>query len=224
MAKQPPARLYRSQLREEGARRTRQAILDAARKLLVERGYAGMTMKAVAREAGVALDTVDEAVGRKPVLVRLLIETAISGDAEAVPAQQRDYVRAIRAATTARDKIEIYAAALGRIQPRLAPVAVALRNAAPAHPDLAALWLEISERRARNMRLFADDLIATGELRPELGRDVVADTVWSLNSSEFYVLLADERGWPPERYAQWLADAWVRILLASPAPTRWVRR
>lgn len=66
------------------------------------------------------------------------------------------------------------------------------------------------------MRLFADDLIATGELRPELSRDVVADTVWSMNASEFYVLLADERGWSPERYEQWLADAWVRILLVDP--------
>lgn len=43
---------------------------------------------------------------------------------------------------------------------------------------------------ARNMRLFADDLIATGEVRPELSRDVVADTVWSMNASEFYVLRA----------------------------------
>ena len=216
MARQPPPRPYRSRLREEGARSTRRAILDAARKLLVGRGYAGMTMKAVAREAGVAIDTVYESVGRKPVLVRLLIETAISGEDEAVPAQQRDYVRAIRAAPTAREKIAIYTAALGVIQPRLAPVAAALHNAAPAHPDLAALWLEVSERRARNMRLFADDLIATGEVRPELTRDDVADTVWSMNSPEFYVLLVEERGWSNAHYERWLEDAWVRILLGFP--------
>ncbi len=214
MTPQDRVRTYRSPLREEHARRTRRAILAAARKLLVERGYGQMTMKAVAREAGVALDTVYDSVGRKPVLVRLLVETAISGEDEPVPAVQRDYVRRIQAARTAREKLEIYAAAVGKIQPRLAPLVVALRDAASAHPELDALWQEISERRAVNMRLLADDLIATGEIRPELDRDAVADVVWSMNSPEFYTLLVDQRGWSPDRFAAWLSESWQRLLLA----------
>jgi hypothetical protein len=83
-----------------------------------------------------------------------------------VPAEQREYVARVRAATTARDKIEAYVAGLVEIQPRLAPVYLALRDAAATDPDSAALWSEISERRAANMRLFAADLRVTGELRP----------------------------------------------------------
>ena len=173
-----------------------------------------MTMQAVARRAGVALDTVYESVGRKPVLVRLLVETAISGQDEAVPAEERDYVRRILAAPTAREKLAIYADALRRILPQLAPLVVALREAGSVHPELAALWREIAERRAANMRLLADDLIATGEVRSELDRDAVADVIWSMNAPEFYILLVDERGWSPERFTAWLADAWERLLLA----------
>ena len=92
------------------------------------------------------------AVGSKPVLLREVLETAISGSDQAVPAEQRDYVARIRAAKGARKKIETYVAALVEIQPRLAPVYLALRDAAATDPDSAATWREISERRARNMR------------------------------------------------------------------------
>lgn len=215
VTRQARGRSYHSPLRKDRARRTRGAILDAARKLLVERGYGQMTMNAVAREAGVALDTVYESVGRKPVLVRLLVETAISGQDEDVPAAQRDYVRRILAAPTAREKIAIYAEALRQILPRLAPIVIALRDTASAHPELAALWKEIAERRAANMRLLADDLLATGEVRRELDRDAIADVIWSMNAPEFYTLLVGERGWSPDRFAAWLAEAWERLLLVD---------
>jgi len=77
-------------------------------------------MTAIAEAAGVALDTVYAAVGPKPVLFRLLLETAISGADDAVPAESRDYVRAIRSAPDAPGRLRIYAAALRRVQPRLA--------------------------------------------------------------------------------------------------------
>lgn len=215
MPRQARARSYHSPLREERAQCTRRAILDAARTLLVEQGYGRLTMQAVAREAGVALDTVYESVGRKPVLVRLLVETAISGQDEAVPADEREYVRRILAAPTAREKIAIYADAVRHILPRLAPIVVALSDAASAYPDLAVLWEEIAERRAANMGRFADDLISTGEVRPELDRGAVADVIWSMNAPEFYTLLVDHRGWSPDRFGAWLAEAWERLLLAD---------
>jgi hypothetical protein len=151
------------------------------------------------------------------VVLRELVETAISGGDHAVVAQQRDYVAAIRAAAGAREKLAIYAAALVKIQQRLAPVFVALRDAAVHDPDCAALWTEISERRARNMREFAADLRATGELRPDLTDDEVADVVWSMNAAEYWLLLVGQRGWQPERFGSWLADSWTRSLLTSGA-------
>ena len=97
-------------------------------------------------------------VGRKPQLARLLIETAISGTDQAVPAGQRDYVRAIQAAPDAAAKITIYAAAIAAIAPRMALVLGIIQQAARDEPELAALWAEIAERRAANMRLFVADL------------------------------------------------------------------
>jgi AcrR family transcriptional regulator len=213
-AVQPPVkRRYDTSRRREAAARTRAAILDAAQSLFTERGYTATPMSAIAERAGVALDTIYASAGRKPELARLLIETAISGTGDAVPAEERDYVRAIRAAADADTKIIIYAAAIRAIAARLAPLLAMLQQAAPAEPQLAALWHEIAERRAANMRRFVADLAAVTTLRVDL--DEAADIVWATNAPELYQLLVGQRGWSPGRYEHFLADAWRRLLLAG---------
>jgi AcrR family transcriptional regulator len=209
----PVKRRYDATRRRQAAARTRTAILDAARQLFAERGYAGTSMTAIADQAGVALDTVYAAVGRKPELARLLIETAITGTDQAVPAEQRDYVRAIQAAPDAETKIAVYAAAITAIAPRMALVLGIIQQAAPAEPELARLWHEIAERRAANMRRFVADLAAVAPLR--LDPDQAADIVWATNATEMYQLLVGQRGWSPQRYQRFLTDTWQRLLLAD---------
>jgi AcrR family transcriptional regulator len=209
----PVKRRYDATRRREGAARTRAAILGAATELFAERGYAATAMTAIADRAGVALDTVYASVGRKPQLARLLIETAISGTDQAVPAGQRDYVHAIQAAPDAVTKITIYAAAIAAIAPRMALVLGIIQQAARDEPELAALWAEIAERRAANMRLFVADLAAVAPLR--LDPDQAADIVWATNAAEMYQLLVSQRGWSPQRYEDFLADTWRRLLLAD---------
>ena len=98
------------------------------------------TMAAIAQRAGVNADTVYTAVGAKPALFRLLIETALSGEDHAVPATNRDYVRDMQAEPDAVNKLAIYAAAISRIHARLGPLFGVLQTAAPSSPELAALW------------------------------------------------------------------------------------
>jgi AcrR family transcriptional regulator len=209
----PVKRRYDATRRRQAAARTRAAILDAARQLFTERGYAATPMTAIADRAGVALDTIYASVGRKPELARLLIETAISGTDQAIPAEQRDYVRAIQAAPDAGTKIAIYAAAVAAIAPRLALVLAIIQQAARDEPELARLWDQIAERRAANMRRFVADLATATPLR--LDPDQAADIVWATNSAEMYQLLVGQRGWSPQRYEGFLADTWRRLLLAE---------
>ena len=208
----PVKRRYDTTGRRQAAARTRTAILDAARELFTERGYAATTMTAIADRAGVALDTVYASAGRKPELARLLIETAISGTDQAVPAEQRDYVQAIQAAPDAGTKIAVYAAAMTAIAPRMALV-LSIIQQAPDEPELAAMWAQIAERRAANMRRFVADLATAAPLR--LDPDHGADVVWATNAPELYQLLVGQRGWSSQRYQQFLTDTWQRVLLAG---------
>ncbi len=205
---------YHSPRRAEQAAATRQAVLDAARELFVARGYAATTVADIAARARVSLDTVYASVGRKPALLRELIETALSGTGHAVPGVQRDYVTRIAAVTGAREKITIYAEAITAIQQRMAPTFLALRDAATTDRECADLWAEIADRRARNMLLFTADLRRTGELRGDLRDQQVADVIWSMNAAEYWVLLVHERGWTPQQFSDWLTDAWTRLLLS----------
>jgi AcrR family transcriptional regulator len=191
-------------------------VLGAARDLFVRDGYTATTIAEIAEQAQVSVDTVYASVGRKPALLRELVETAISGTDQAVPAEQRDYVIRIGAAATAREKITIYAHAITAIQQRMAPVFLALRDAATTDSDCAALWTGIAARRAANMRTFAADLRSTGELRDDLSDDQVADIIWSMNAAEYWDLLVRERTWTPDQFTDWLTDAWTRLLLRAP--------
>ena len=43
----------------------------------------------------------------------------------------------------------------------------------------------------------------------------VADIIWSMNATEYWVLLVGERRWTPRQFRAWLVDAWTRLLIAS---------
>jgi AcrR family transcriptional regulator len=207
-------RPYRSATRATGAAETRRRIVAAAGALFAELGYVGTTVAQVAARADVAVDTVYTSVGRKPQLVLAVVDDILGGDAGPVPAEQREYVVALRAAPDARAKLTTYASAMGRIAPQLAPVVAALVRAGEDDPECRAAAVGLAERRAANMRLLAADLRLTGELRPDLDDAAVADVIWSTNAMEYYQLV-QSRGWSPDRYAAHLADLWTRMLLAQ---------
>jgi AcrR family transcriptional regulator len=213
VSKEVKRRSYDAAFRKARSADTRQRIVEAARELVLERGYRATTIAEVALQAGVNVDTVYELVGRKPVLLREIIEQAISGADHAVVAEERDYVMAIRAEPDPAMKLAIYAHAMRETLARIAPLFLALRDASSTEPDAREVWQEISDRRAANMRKLVRDLRDAGGLRKGLSMEDAADVLWVTNSSELYVMLTDERGWSPGRYERWLADAWCRLLL-----------
>jgi AcrR family transcriptional regulator len=206
-------RSYDATSRQSRSAETRRRILDSARSLILAKGYRAATIAAIAAGAGVNVDTVYALVGRKPVLLRELIEQAISGTDHPVTAEEREYVKAIRAEPDPAKKLAIYARAVRRIQERMAPLFLALRDASSTEPEAHEVWKQIGERRAANMRSLVRDIRAAGGLRANLSVDAAADMVWAFNSSELFVLLTAERGWSPRRFERWLADAWCRLLL-----------
>lgn len=206
-------RRYVAPRRAAAAAETRQRILRAARDLFVAHGWEGTAIAEIARRAEVSVDTVYASIGRKPVIICQVVDDALGEGRGPVPAEQRGYVVEVRAAQTAEDKIATYAAALGRLMPTVASLLLTLRDAGATDRDCARAWQEITERRARNMLLFAADLRVTGQVRRDLTDQAVADLVWATNSPEYYTLLRS-RGWSDDVYAGHLTDLWCRLLLA----------
>lgn len=206
-------RRYRSSARREQADATRRAVLRAARALFTTRGYAATSVAEIAGRAKVSVDTVYASVGRKPELLLAVHDMLLGGADEPLSAEQRDYVRRIRAAASAEEKIRCYADALAELLPLTAPLYLALGEAGIREPACRQVAESIARRRRANMLLFAADLRATGRVRADLADEHVADLVWSMNSPEYFHLLT-EVGYTPRQYADLVADAWSRTLLA----------
>jgi len=192
---------------------SRQRIVDEARKLFLAQGYRTTTIADIASAAGVNPDTVYRLVGRKQMVLRKLIEQAISGTDHAVAGEDRSYVRAMATEPDPVVKLEIYAATMREIHGRMAPLFLVLRDASSTEPDAEHVWNEIGERRAANMRKLVRGVRSAKHVRYATSTAEAADTVWALNSSELYVMLTVERGWTPRQYERWLARSLSHAVL-----------
>jgi hypothetical protein len=103
---------------------------------------------------------------------------------------------------------------------RLAPLWAVVLEAAPGDPQLRSVIDELNQRRVGHMRLMVENLAAAGRLRPGLSTDVAADVLWATNSPEFFSLLVRDRGWPPEAFQRWLAEARIDLLLSPDSEGR----
>jgi AcrR family transcriptional regulator len=209
----PKRRRYDASRRQAAATQTRHAIAAAARELFLARGYAGATIAAIADAAGVSHETVYATFGPKPMLFRHLVEIALSGTDEPIPALERDIVRQVRAEPDPRRIIDLFTHTVRLLHERLAPLFAVLSDGARTDPDLRAFADELSARRVGHMRAFVADLVAKGGLRADLSPEMAADVIWVMNSPEFFLLCVRDRGWTPESFERWLADAWKRLLL-----------
>jgi hypothetical protein len=56
-------------------------------------------------------------------------------------------------------------------------------------------------------------LIESGQLREGIELDEVRDVLWTYTAVELYELLVVERGWPLDRYAEWIGHAIAAALV-----------
>jgi len=183
-------------------------MLAAAGRLLADRGYAGMTIAAVAREAGVAPETVYAAFGNKRTLVGALVQTAVRGG-DPAPAAAQAGAAAVAAATDQREQVGLFAADVVERLERVGPVLQALT--ASGEPELAELLARVDRDRLEGLRRFVAVLERGGPLRTDAA--AATETVWALASPELYGMLTARRGWSRERYRDWLADTLASALL-----------
>ncbi len=206
-------RTINSPLRREQAAQTRQRILNAARQLFTSRGYVATTMSAIAKEAGVAVETVYASVGAKAVILNVLSDQVVAGD-DPAPASHGERVKRLLDEQQPAQWLSAYAAELRGIQDRMAGIYIAVRHATGADPEIAALWAEKMQARLDGIRPLAATLAERGMLSPGITADRAADVIWTLGSPETYQLLVFDRGWEPGDYQVWLTTTLEQALLS----------
>ena len=213
------ARPYRSPARAERARRTRRAVLAAAREVFTAHGYAATTVRAVAAEAGVSAATVELLFGTKAALVKAAADVAIAGDDEPVPMLDRDWARDASLATTPEAAIAAAVRTIGPAQERSAGLVLAILEGSAADVELAEVADRMVEQRAVTAGWIVDLLAGLAPLRPGLSRADAVDTVWLLMEPSIFDRLTRRRGWSTARYQEWLASTMRTLLFPDPPST-----
>ncbi|MEU4572699.1 TetR/AcrR family transcriptional regulator [Nonomuraea sp. ATR24] len=220
MTEQRKRRRYSSALRQEHAQATRQKIATAAGELMVAKGYADTTMAEVAREAGVAVQTLySSCPGGKPSLAKLVYDITLAGDARSLAQSDRPAIEAILDEPDPVRKLALYAAMATAILRRIKPVHRVLRAAAAASPADAGLQdvlVGIERERLTGSRGPAEHLHALGALRRGLPPGRAAEQIYVLTSTENFEKLTEVCGWSESEYEEWLAAMLAAALLEHP--------
>jgi AcrR family transcriptional regulator len=200
-------RSYRSPRREAQAARTREAVVDAARRLLrAEAGRTGATMEAIAAEAGVSVQTVYATFGSKAAILIALLDRLEEAAAAGGPLPGRG--------TDPASQVRSLVSFHRRLFEQGADVIAAGLGAVATDPDLAA-HVDTGHRRRRAAQAgVVEDWHRRGALRAGLSRGEAADVLWALTSPDLYLLHVRGSGWTPARYARWLSRALHELLLA----------
>ena len=188
-------------------------MVSAARSLFVERGYAATTVDAISERSDVPPATVYRLFSSKLGILKAVLDVSIAGDDAAVAVPDRPRVQQLFATADAREQLTGFVEFTRDINVRAGPVYQILVSAAAADADAATLLAEITRQRREGQRQIAKSLAQKGALRPKLRQRDAEDRIHALMSPEIFRLLVVERGWTPQRYAEWLSETLTDQLL-----------
>jgi AcrR family transcriptional regulator len=209
-SKRPYDARRRRERAEQERRATRLRVVEAARTLFLERGYVATTMADIARQAGVALQSVYKVGHSKAVLLHQVRDLALAGDDQQVMLLDRPEYVALRAETDPERQVEMLAALVATAMERLAPVWVAYREAAAVDATAAANLVTAHQRRHHT---FINVIGAIPEHRLRHSPEDSTDTAWAIASPEVYLLLQSVLEWDADRYSEWLSRTLADLLL-----------
>lgn len=210
MVNKPPARRLKAQ-------QTRNRMLDAAMSLFVEHGYGATTIESIAREAGVAVQTIYFSFGSKQRILKELIDVHVAGDEDPVPTLERPQVVEALAVEDPCRQLRLQVHLTRLVYERVGPLLEVLRNAAATTGDGAELWEANKSQRLVVQRRFIESLAGKRALPQGLAVERAADISYVLLGPELYHLLVSERGWTPQEWEQWVYDGHCHHLIGQSA-------
>lgn len=212
-------RSYDASRRRQKSEASRRAVVARAGELFHRQGFGTTTIGQVAREAGVSAEFVYKSFGGKPGLLRAIYAESLLGQGT-VPAEQRSDV-AQTTATDPGDLMRQFGRFTTEVSPLVSPVYLLIRDAAASgDADMVALLREVNETRYQRMLHNARQVLARGILRVGLSETDVADVFFTATAPELYEVLVLGRGWPPQRYGEFVAATLAANLLHSEAPRK----
>ena len=198
--------------RDLAAEATLHTIVQTATRLFVQQGYAPTTITQIARESGVAVQTIYNSAGSKGQLLSRVLDFAAAGSESPRPVPSFMRERA-EAEPDPRKVIALLVEFWREALERTAPIFEVIRQAAAIDPEIAALQNRRDQQRLANYAIAGKMLADRGHLRPELTPEGAAAIIFSLGHPESYRMLVGRSGWSIDRWSAWITAALCSALL-----------
>jgi len=197
----------RPTLRQERAAVTRRRILQAARLLFFRDGYAATTLRAVAAEAGVAVQTVYAVFGSKAAILAELRALVVS-----LP-EADDALRAAMRETTLEGRLAGFAHSIRRRWELAGDIVKVNEDAARADREIRAGVESAQRRRQEGIGAFADTLVRDHMV--DLYASHAAAIMDALTMYDLYAQLVGVHGWSADAYERWLSGQLLSALRSA---------
>ena len=204
-------RPYDSRSRREQARRNHDLALDVAERQFVERGYGATSIATIAEEAGLSVQTIYKFFGGKSGVVKAIYQRALLGTGTEPAYERSDAIR--ERETDPRAIMRQWGLLTAEVASVVSPIRLLMRAAALTDPEMGELLRETDEDRLVRMRDHARVLKERGYLRDGVNVRGATDVLWVCSSIEIYDLLVVQRGWSLQRFAGFLSDFMIAVLI-----------
>jgi AcrR family transcriptional regulator len=187
--------------------RTRRSILDAARRLFAQRGYAQTPVRMLAREAGVAVRTVYLSFGSKQGVLMALVDF-IGEDAGTIETRE-----AAVGLVDGPEMIALVARLYRNLYERSSDVIDMVQQGAAVEPELRVALRHGHGNSRASIEATCVRLSELSLLRSDLTVDEAAGHCLVLVSRDGYEEMVELRNWSPDTYESWLCRALQTALL-----------
>lgn len=185
--------------RNARSRRSRTALLRAARELVEEHGMAATTMAAVAERAGVSRRAVYLHFASRADLISELFDHVNEVE------DLRGRFAAVGEAPDAVTALEMFARRHADFMSRVLAVARAVEREAGSDPEAARHWEAAMRWRYETNHALILRLDEEGVLAPGWTVDTATDMLLALIANEVSGTLLDDRGWSPGQIGDHMA-------------------
>ena len=201
---------YVSPLREAQAAQTRLRILDAAGQVFGESGYSGASLAAIAKEAGVSLETIKQN-GPKAALLLASFDHAFSGSEGEGPLHERE-LGAAAAPLEGEEMLVFHLEFVAAANARVARLWPRVLDAAAGDAEVGRRLAQLQSNRRIDMLRSIETYRAKGLCDSARSDEELAAALSFLISPESYTQLVLESGWSMPAYRAWIIHA-VRMLI-----------
>ena len=190
---------------------TRYRLFEAARKLLLKRGFHGVGLEDIAEAAGVSRQAVYKSHfdSKADLLLKLVRHVHVAEKLD-------ELTRPVFEAKSALEMLEATIRASVKIEARVHELSLVLASAAVSDDGAAAAWRDRMELKRGALRGAVTRLEAESRLRRGWKVEQAVDVLDSLLSVDTYQRLVTERGWAQEELIKKIQELCAGAFLVEP--------